>query len=223
MTGQVELGDALFLLSGIDNESIDLVVTDPPYPSLEKYRSVGTTTRLTDWFEVVPWDYLRAVLIELRRVLRRNTHCYVVGDWDAIHNHFYPDAEAAGFRRWPPIIWDKVVIGGGYHWRCRHEYICFFEKGHRNLNNRSEPSIQAAKRPAGKAKEYPTQKPTELLRKLILNSSDPGDVVLDPFCGSGSTGLAALHEGRRFIGFDSSHRAVQLAAAAMSITNAGQP
>lgn len=212
MTWSVEKGDALIELMKLEDASVDLVVTDPPYPSLEEHRAIGTTTRLTNqWFDVLDWQDLRTVLIELRRVLKRDTHCYVMGDWEAVHGHFYPDAEEIGFGSWPPIIWDKVAIGNGYHWRRRHEYICFFEKGHRNLNDRSEPSVQEAKRLAGKAQQYPTQKPTELIRKLILNSSEPGDTVLDPFCGSGSTGVAALHEGRHFIGFDSSEVAVQLA------------
>jgi site-specific DNA-methyltransferase (adenine-specific) len=212
MTWRVDHGDALIELMKLEDASVDLVVTDPPYSSLEEHRAIGTTTRLTnDWFEVVDWEYLRTILIELRRVMKRNTHCYVLGNWDAVHGHLYPDAEAIGFKTWPPIIWDKIAIGMGYHWRRQEEYIAFFEKGHRNLNDLSWSSIQPAKRLAGKAAKYPTQKPTELLRRLILNSSQRGETVLDPFCGSGSTGVAALHEARHFIGFDSSEIAGELA------------
>jgi site-specific DNA-methyltransferase (adenine-specific) len=213
VTWRVDEGDALIELMKMEDASVDLVVCDPPYPSLEKHRAIGTTTRLTnEWFDVVDWEYLRTTLIELRRVMKRDTHCYVMGNWDAVHGHLYPDAEAVGLKTWPPIIWDKVAIGMGYHWRRREEYICFFEKGSRQLNHLGWSSIQPAKRLAGNSAKYPTQKPTELLRLLILNSSQPGDTVLDPFCGSGSAGVAALHEGRHFIGFDSSMSAVELAA-----------
>jgi site-specific DNA-methyltransferase (adenine-specific) len=213
VTWRVDQGDALIELMKLEDASVDLVVTDPPYSSLEKHRAIGTTTRLTnEWFDVVDWEYLRTTLIELRRVMKRNTHCYVMGDWEAVHEHYYPDAEQIGFRSWPPIVWDFCSIGMGYHYRRRHSYIAFFEKGKRKLNDLGEPSIQRAKRLAGNAAQYPTQKPTELLRKLILNSSQPRDTVLDPFCGSGSAGVAALHEGRHFIGFDSSPVAIELAS-----------
>lgn len=208
MSGTLARGDALEELHRIKDASVDLVFTDPPYPSLEKHRALGTTTRLTgQWFDVVSWNYLEEVFRELYRILKKNSHCYVMGDWEATSEHYPGAAHAAGFRSWPPVVWDKISPGMGYHFRQRHEYISFFEKGKRQLNDNTSESIQSYRRERG----YPTQKPVELVRVFVRQSSKPGDMVLDPFCGSGTTCIAAKLEERHYIGIDSSHHAMRTA------------
>jgi site-specific DNA-methyltransferase (adenine-specific) len=59
--------------------------------------------------------------------------------------------------------------------------------------------------------KHPTQKPVELLERLILAATNPGDLILDPFCGSGTTGVAAVKHGRRFIGIDADANYLELA------------
>jgi len=110
-----------------------------------------------------------------------------------------PIAEERGFKFWKPVVWDKCKIGMGYHYRARYEFILFFEKGKRKLNDLGIPDILAVPRIH---KGYPAEKPTELLEMLIKQSSQIDDVVCDPFMGSGSAGVAALKQGRRFIGND---------------------
>src|SRR5690606_3268514 len=108
---------------------------------------------------------------------------------------------------WKPLVWDKQRIGMGYHYRARYEFILFFEKGKRKLNNLGVPDIIAHPRIH---KGYPTEKPVEVSEVLIRQSSEEGQLVLDPFMGSGSTGVAAVRNGRSFLGNDLSPEALSL-------------
>lgn len=182
-------------------ECIDLIIVDPSYESLEKHRSVGTTTRLQNkWFPIVPNSYFNDFFKLAYNVLKNNNHLYMFSDQETMFK-IVPKAIDVGFRFWKPIIWDKMAISTGYHWRNSYECILFFEKGKRRLNNNSWGDIQHFKRLKG-ANYYPTEKPVELIKRLILNSSNPGESVFDPFMGSGSTGVAAVSLGRNFIGND---------------------
>lgn len=210
---RLENKDAFEWLECINTESVDLVVTDPPYESLEKYRAIGTTTRLkkskssnNEWFPIIPNFMLDRLLSEIFRVLKNNTHFYLFCDNETM---FYvkPRAEEVGFKFWKPIIWDKVRIGMGYHYRSRYENILFFEKGKRKLNDLSVPDILECDRVLN---GYPTEKPVEICEILITQSTNAGDLVIDPFMGSGSIGFAALINDRKFIGTDIKENAVEL-------------
>lgn len=192
-------------LSSLDSESVDLLITDPPYESLEKHRKVGTTTRLkvsksssNAWFEIFPNSRFESLLVEIYRVLKKNTHFYLFCDQETMF-FIKPIAEKVGFKFWKPIVWDKVCIGMGYHYRARHEYILFFEKGKRKINDLSIPDILEHKRVF---RGYPTEKPVPLLEVLINQSSQQHELVVDPFFGSGSTLLAALNLERKYLGCD---------------------
>src|SRR5882672_8039320 len=99
-----------------------------------------------------------------------------------------PEAERAGFRFWKPLVWDKRSIGMGYHYRARYELILFFEKGKQRLNDLGVADIISVPRIRG---GYPAEKPAEVAEVLIRQSTESGDVVIDPFMGSGSVGVAA--------------------------------
>jgi len=235
-----------------------LIVTDPAYSSLEKWRKMGTTTRLkqsksssNDWFPTVENDYFGPFFKECFRALRRPGHIYVMCD-DEMSYILRPALEAAGFAYRKKIIWRKVgkdepincphcggvaatrqrpgQPGMGYPFRSSYEVVLLAEKGKRPaprdrkvrdfidvddwpdweslwlpeyINILTDvveiPRIKPSR--GGKA-VYPTQKPLSLLRTLIRQSSNPGDLVLDPFAGSGSTLLAAAQEDRDYLGFD---------------------
>jgi site-specific DNA-methyltransferase (adenine-specific) len=182
-------------------DSIDLIITDPGYESLEKHRSIGTTTRLQNkWFPIVPNSYFNDFFPLAYNTLKDNTHLYMFCDQETMFN-IVPMGINAGFKFHKPIIWDKMAISTGYHWRNSYECILFFEKGKRKLNNNSWGDIQHFKRLKGK-EYYPTEKPVELIKRLVLNSSNPKEIVFDPFMGSGSTGVAAISTGRHFVGND---------------------
>ena len=115
-----------------------------------------------------------------------------------------PIAEKAGFKFWKPIVWDKMAIGMGYHYRARYEFILFFEKGKRKLNDLGVPDVLQAKRVW---KGYPTEKPVDLIQTLIEQSSTRGELVVDPFFGSGATLVAANSLDRKWAGTDISEAA----------------
>lgn len=213
---QLHGADAVAWLRSLPPGSVDLVVTDPPYESLEKHRAVGTTTRLkrskassNDWFEIFPNDRFGDLLAEVYRVLRRNTHFYLFCDAETMFV-VKPIAEAVGFKFWKPLVWDKRRIGMGYHYRARYEFVLFFEKGKRKLNDLGIADIIEAPRIVG---GYPTEKPVPVAQVLIGQSTLPGETVVDPFVGSGSTGVAAISLGRRFAGSDTCAEALRVARA----------
>ncbi|WBA10341.1 DNA-methyltransferase [Salinivibrio kushneri] len=209
---QVFKDDAVNWLSTLADASVDLLVTDPPYESLEKHRKIGTTTRLkvsqgssNQWFDIFPNERFESLLSEVYRVLKKNSHFYLFCDQETMFI-IKPIAEKVGFKFWKPIVWDKVCIGMGYHYRARHEYILFFEKGKRKLNNLSVPDILEYKRVY---RGYPTEKPVELLETLISQSSQKDELVVDPFFGSGSSLVAAVNLDRKYLGCDISESAHQ--------------
>lgn len=191
--------DCVEWLGSLPRDSVDLCVTDPAYESLEKYRAIGTTTRLTnEWFPIFPNARFVEFFRELYRVMKRNTHVYVFTDVETMFV-VRPVAELAGFTWWDPLVFDKIDIGMGYHYRKRYEMICFLEKGKRRLMDLSIPNILAAKRVRD---GYPTEKPVEVIDTLVRQSTNVGDLVIDPFFGSGATAVSALGAGRRFLGSD---------------------
>jgi site-specific DNA-methyltransferase (adenine-specific) len=209
----VSVLDAVEWLRAQPAESIDCVVTDPAYESLEKHRAVGTTTRLkhsksssNDWFTVFPNARFAELFDEAFRVLKRNTHLYLFCDAETMFVA-KPEAERAGFRFWKPLVWDKKTIGMGYHYRARYEFILFFEKGKRRLNDLGVADVISVPRVH---RGYPAEKPPAVSEVLINQSTVPGELVADPFMGSGSVGVAALHAGRRFAGTDLNPEAVRL-------------
>jgi len=111
----IDQADAVAFLSRLGTGSVDLVVTDPPYESLEKHRAVGTTTRLShsksssnDWFTVFPNVRFRELFDQVHRVLVKNAHFYLFCDQETAFVA-KPIGEAAGFKFWKPIIWDKCL------------------------------------------------------------------------------------------------------------------
>ena len=207
--------DAVAWLASLPGESVDLVITDPAYESLEKHRAVGTTTRLkhskassNDWFTIFPNARFGELFREIHRVLRDDTHFYLLCDAETMFVA-KPEAEKAGFKFWKPLVWDKATIGMGYHYRARYEFILFFEKGKRRLNDFGIPDIISVPRIRG---GYPAEKPAEIADVLIRQSTETGNVVVDPFMGSGSVGIAAARLGRRFLGNDLNPEAVRIAA-----------
>lgn len=202
--------DAVDWMAQQPNESIDLVVTDPAYESLEKYRKIGTTTRLSnsksssnEWFQIFRNDRYLDLFVEIYRSLKKNSHFYCMCDEETLFV-IKPIAEQVGFKFWKSIIWDKMAIGMGYHYRNRTERIAFFEKGKRKLNNLGTPDVLQVKRIRG---GYPTEKPIELFDTLITQSTTEGEIVADPFFGSGNSMISAENNNRVAIGNDISQAA----------------
>ena len=213
-------GDALALLPDttfLKDNSIDCIVTDPPYWTLDKWRNVGTTTRLggnsdpdkqSGWFNTISQEQLWDVMRELFRVLKPDCHAYIMSDGQALRA-ILGYSEEAGFSNYKPIVWDKVNQGMGYHYRCRHEFFVMLDKGkNRKLNSLSTPDVWTVPMIRG---GYPTEKPVKLMQVPIEHSTSEGETILDPFMGGGSALIAARRLGRKAIGIDSSLDACELA------------
>jgi site-specific DNA-methyltransferase (adenine-specific) len=226
ITRQVEgihQADAVEWLASLPPESVDLIITDPAYESLEKHRARGTTTRLShskassnDWFPVFPNSRFPDLLAQVYHVLRPDTHFYLQCDEETA-DVVKPLGRAAGFTFWKSLIWDKGVIGMGYHYRNQTERVLFFEKGKRrsptgrgSLNDLGVSDLLRFKRVHN---GFPTEKPVELYELLIRQSTslngDERPLVVDPFVGSGACGEAAFKLGRRFGGCDISDAAIR--------------
>ena len=218
-TFQLHQQDAVDWLRSLPDASVDLIVTDPPYESLEKHRRIGTTTRLKNskassnvWFQIFPNDRFEDLFIECYRVLKNHRHFYLFCDAETMFV-VKPIAELAGFRFWKPIVWDKQKIGMGYHYRSRYEMILFFEKGKRKLNDLSIADVIQYHRIF---RGYPTEKPVPVSEILVRQSTQPGECIIDPFMGSGSIGLAALQQNRDFLGNDICREAVEISQTRMN-------
>jgi site-specific DNA-methyltransferase (adenine-specific) len=208
--------DCIEFLRSLPDASVDLIITDPAYSGMNQHmrfghgRIVGHYGKPDNerWFQEFsddPESYAE-FLGECRRVLRQDRHVYIMFDsfsmlsLGALMRGFF---EVKGV-----IVWDKVHLGMGHYFRRRHEQIVFASKGRRKLSRRDIPDVWAVPRIHGAA--YPTQKPVRLFEYMVEASADPGFVVCDPFCGSGSSGVAAVRHGCDFIGADIDARAVEL-------------
>lgn len=214
MRFQLNQSDAVAWLESLPSASVDLVITDPPYESLEKHRAIGTTTRLkvskassNQWFRIFPNARFEELFREIFRVLRKDRHFYLFCDPETAFIA-KPIGERVGFKFWKPLVWDKKQIGLGYHYRSRYEFILFFEKGKRRLHNLGIADILEAPRVRN---GFPAEKPVRVSEVLIGQSTDPGELIADPFMGSGSVGAAAMGLQREFVGNDVSDMSLELA------------
>lgn len=220
---------------------VDLVLTDPPYESMRRWEGIGTTARMgmgkkgssaddsSKFFKTISNSDLLALLPVLSELLRESRHCYIMCDeitlpyfYSVMRRGFecYDEYENAciydqppPFDNMKPLIWDKVSMGMGYHYRCQYEFVIMFDKGkNRRLNSLSIPDILRFKRVEGNTQEVPTQKPLELFNCLVNQSSLEGEIILDPFLGSGTTAVCAKKLNRHCIGIEIEEKYCEIAA-----------
>lgn len=199
-------GDCLELMKDIPNGSIDLVVTDPPYKTTSRGSSGGTGGILKEEInkrgkvfkhndiEFNEW------LPELYRVLKDTGHAYIMSNNKNLKNMLM-EIENVGFNIYKTLIWAKNSPITNMYYMDSHEYIIFCRKGKaKRINNCGTKSVLNVDNPRNKV--HPTEKPVELMEVLVNNSSLDGEVVLDPFMGSGTTGVACKNLNRKFIGIE---------------------
>ena len=129
---------------------------------------------------------------------------YLCTRWDVMEAWRQAMADA-GLIIKTTIVWDKGNHGVGDltgDYGCRTELVLFAHRGRHALRRGRDVNIMSIKRPPATSDGHPTPKPVELMERLILNSTDPGDLVVDPFMGSGTTGVACARSGRRFAGVE---------------------
>ena len=240
---QIIHGDCLDMLARLPERSVDLIFADPPYnlqlqqelwrPNLTKVDAVDDAW---DHFgSFAEYDaFTRRWLAACRRVLKENGTIWVIGSY---HNIYRVGAILMDLDYWilNDVVWVKsnpMPNFRGVRFTNAHETLLWAqkEKGNRytfnyqamkalndDLQMRSDwelPLCNGKERlKVNGSKAHPTQKPEALLYRIILASSSPDDVVLDPFFGSGTTGAVAKRLHRRWIGIEKEADYVEMAEA----------
>ncbi len=204
--------DCLKVLKNIPNERVDLIVTDPPY----KLTSRGCSGTMGGYWKeerakrglVFDFNNINCAdyIPEFYRILKDKSICYIMCNNKNLQEMINVGT-ASGFKFVKALIWDKGnKICGRYYMGC-YEYILLFRKGgDKPINNCGTPDILSI--PIKKIKDangknlHDTEKPVELMRVLVGNSSNENDIVLDAFMGIGSTGVACMQSNRHFIGIE---------------------
>ena len=185
--------DCLNALPQIAAGSVDFILTDPPY--ITRYKSRDGRTVPNDDNDA----WLKPAFAEMYRVLKRDSFCVSFYGWPHA-DRFLTAWRAAGFRIVGHLVFPKRYTSVSKHLRYQHECAYLLAKGHPQ-----EPEY-----PIGDVidwtysgnKLHPTQKPLSVLTPLLKTFSAPGNLVLDPFSGSGSTLLAAKQLGRDYVGIE---------------------
>ena len=206
---QVYNTDAIEWLKTLDNDSVDLIVSDPPYRVTQHGHSglggifktkVGEDKKLNgklfEHNEVDVNDYAG----ELYRVLKPDNHCYIMTNDRNLQN-FMNVFTNIGFNFCKLLIWDKQNKITNQYYMNQVEYILFMYKGrNKQINNCGTSNLISVNNVKNKTHNHPTEKPVELMEILIKNSTNEGDLVLDPFVGVGATPVACQNLKRNFIG-----------------------
>ncbi len=202
MDESIFLGDAREYLKTLPDASVDCVITDPEYGSdiTPSEGSGRMRIHFTDEREPA-LELLLDIAIELKRVCKPNAHIYVFCSprWDLL-KEFYSILEAGLERKADPVplIWEKdttQLADWSQRWAAKYEFIIFFPAEGRSLKYKRDNILTYAAPSAGK-RHTPVEKPVELCKELIKMSTMPGEVVLDPFVGSGPTLVGAKELGR---------------------------
>jgi DNA modification methylase len=218
-------GDALDILRSLPRASIDAVITDPPYCS----GAVAETNRTAakgqghrrdrqrfGWFTGDNMGtaglvfLLRAVAFESVRLLRPTGSLLVFCDWRMAAN-VTPAIESAGLRHQNIIVWDKRSMGLGLGFRMQHEFVLHFTNGAPRYYHLGTGNVLRVGRIQADARLHQTEKPVELIERLIRVVCPPDGVILDPFGGSGTTAIAAASCGRDAICIERDPAAIAVA------------
>lgn len=199
-------GDCLELMKDIPDNSVDLVVADPPYRMTKRGKSCRPNYMPNNMGDNVfdgsvpsSEQWMR----ECYRVLKNGTHFYTFCNTNDLRQYLI-DADKVGFKLHNVItmIKDTKMPNRWYLKYC--ELILFFRKGKaKPINNMTSKDYVKVEMPTKKnGKLHITQKPLGLITKLVTNSSEINQLVLDPFMGSGTTGVACINTNRNFIGIE---------------------
>ena len=211
-------GDCLDVLAGMPDESVDMIWTDPPYGHnnadgdlLSRLHMVVADQRESPQSAILndDQDSMRKVvdgmLTHAARVLRCCCCCCCGGGgprptfaWVAQRM----DAGGMAFNH--AVVWDKKNPSLGWRYRRQYEFVHVAHRRGGRLawrdGQKPIPNIVSMSKP--RAGLHPNEKPVELVAKFIEAHTEPGGLVVDPFCGSGTTGVACANLGRRFIGIE---------------------
>ena len=210
-TAELHLGDSVELIPKVlDDGSVDCVITDPPY-GVDAHSNFASTPSgkeharkiLNDASLEVALNVFHGAMSALEPKLAGDCDVYVFTDWKIIQ----PWIEAIEVHELEVkqlLIWEKGWPGlGDLHtnWGQGYECILYAKRGKRPVNKRRSAVLHYDK-PQPAQQVHPHEKPVALLQELLEVSTNHGDLIVDPFAGSGSTLVAARDLGRNSVGFE---------------------
>lgn len=197
--------DCLIGMKNIESESIDLVVTDPPY--LVNYKTGRRKDKTHRFSKVILNDDNEQLIIdyinECYRILKNNSAMYMFCSSDKVD--FFKQQLEKKFKVKNMIIWVKNNHTAGDlkgSFGRKYEIIFLVVKGKKHFNGKRLTDIWEFDKVSGKNQLHQNQKPLDLIKQCIEKHSDKGDLVFDGFVGSGTTAIACKELGRNFIGFE---------------------
>jgi site-specific DNA-methyltransferase (adenine-specific) len=216
-TSKIHLGNCIDILNNLENESIDLIVSDPPYgiSYLSNKQQSSMRTGITiqnrdeNYFtkiqndEELPTEYLSIIYNKLKN----NSAIYLFCHWRNF-GKLQVAVEKVGFTVKNMIVMNKSNHGMGDikgSYAPKHELVLFASKGRHilnNINGRINDVLDVKVLFSGSKRMHPNEKPIGWIKPFILNSSKENDIILDMFMGSGSTGVACVETNRKFIGIE---------------------
>jgi site-specific DNA-methyltransferase (adenine-specific) len=189
----------------IPDGSVDLIITDPPYGISKelncKGQRLGTTAKLN--FNFGEWDKFNLEWFEIAVKKTRGWMMTFCAKKDV--GYFIERLERDGFVAVDVIVWQKpdpVPLNAKSRFLNAWEAIVVGKRPGTHWGSNYEHNIIKVQAPKGKNRIHPTQKPVALIKKLIELTTKEGDLVLDPFMGSGTTAVASIESKRKYIGFE---------------------
>lgn len=225
--------DCIDGLKQLRDESVDLIIIDPPFNSETKMGSPfrpNSKAKMSEeeWFiynnmssrGYITW--MNNIFKELYRVLKKGSHVYTFCNWKNIRNTM-DVLEVNFFVQKDLLVWDKEHFGVGFFYRPQTEFILFSYKGTKpkQLNSNAQANIIRLKRVNNPYSLV--QKPVELIKKFIELSTQEGDIVLDCFIGTGTTAIASKETKRNFLGFEISKKWYEIANRRLEQTSLSLP
>lgn len=207
--------DCLNILKTLEDSSVDVILTDPPY-NIAKYSrgNIKISGRSDLNNDLEEWDLVdldpALFLEEFKRILKPTGNIFIFTSYNQIgkwHDVFDSEFDTFQFMVWHKTNPAPNMFKKGFLNSCEL-IVALWNKGHtwnfkgqNAMHNFIESPICMRPERLSDPK-HPTQKPVKILKHLVEISSNPGDVILDPFMGVGSTGVAALSLDRKFIGIE---------------------
>jgi len=211
------LGDCCEGMKALESKTVDLLVTDPPYgigfTGKEGFYGVRNKELVVDYIEQDDyWEFTARWVKEACRLLKDDASAYVVSGWTNL------EAILKAFRENGMILTNHVIWKFPFGVYCKkkyvtsHYHVLFYRKNEKKFTWNAEPyTLDVWEHPRDRKVKFANSLPLKIVSKMILHASNPGDLVLDPFLGSGTTALACKMLDRDFVGFEISERAYKIA------------
>jgi len=220
-TNKIYQGDCLEFMKELEENSVDCIISDPPYKTTARgnagnsggmlQKDINKSGNVFKHNSILPREYARYLFNRLKD----GGHCYIMTNHVNLID-MLNQFTSVGFNFIKSLIWDKGNKIMGQYYMSQFEYILFFRKGFgKKINNCGTSDLISIPNKKTKGEDgkniHDTEKPIELMKILIANSTKEGDLVLDPFMGSGTTALACLKINRNFIGMEIDEKYFEIA------------